>query len=208
MAQAFVSKTTFFVGIIIAILLASAVSIFASSMLTVPQQGVEGPKGDTGAQGSQGEKGDKGDTGATGATGATGSTGATGATGATGPQGPAGEPGSNRTVIQGTFNISAPGDVIYNYTGGADEQHWKKIAVPQLTLNDMPLVEVYVKINSTYPGLSEPKQEWVEANHTPTWLFGGNVRLEEGYVNLFFKTVDSGSTSYANLGEYRIVVIK
>jgi hypothetical protein len=67
-----ISKGMFVIGLIIAIVASSGLSMALSSQL------------------SFGPKGDKGDAGATGSTGATGPAGPMGATGATGPQGPQG----------------------------------------------------------------------------------------------------------------------
>ena len=53
-------------------------------------QGIQGDTGTTGPQGNTGPQGPAGPAGQTGATGATGPTGPTGQTGATGPQGPMG----------------------------------------------------------------------------------------------------------------------
>ena len=78
MSQTGLSTGTFVVGIIIAILVSSAISVGASMML------VTGPQGPAGPQGPQGITGD------TGPQGATGPTGATGPQGPEGPQGPAG----------------------------------------------------------------------------------------------------------------------
>ncbi len=83
-------------GLLIAIVAASAVSTAFSMQLAVGPQGLKGDKGDTGdtgATGSQGETGATGATGATGSQGAQGETGATGATGATGSQGEQGVQG-------------------------------------------------------------------------------------------------------------------
>lgn len=82
----------FVAGIIIAILVSSAISVGASMMLAVGPQGPEGPQGEQGPQGLQGDTGETGDTGATGATGLKGDTGNTG------PQGEAGEDGTDGAV--------------------------------------------------------------------------------------------------------------
>ena len=66
-----ITTLVFVIGLIVAILVASLISV---GIVTLGLVG-------------KGEKGDKGDTGATGATGSTGATGLTGATGATGPAG-------------------------------------------------------------------------------------------------------------------------
>src|SRR4030043_2055593 len=75
MEKTALTKGAFVAGLIIAILVASAISVGVSTQLAV---GPQGPKGD---------KGDAGPQGAAGAAGATGTTGATGATGPAGPQG-------------------------------------------------------------------------------------------------------------------------
>jgi hypothetical protein len=78
------------VGIVIAILVASVISIGASTILAVGPQGPEGPqgpKGDTGAQGPKGNTGNTGPEGPAGTTGPAGPQGVKGDTGATGPQG-------------------------------------------------------------------------------------------------------------------------
>jgi hypothetical protein len=94
-------------GIIIAILVSSAVSIVVSTQLIPGREGPQGPTGATGATGATGPTGATGATGATGPTGATGATGATGptgATGATGPQGPIGPQGlPGVTVVNFTY---------------------------------------------------------------------------------------------------------
>lgn len=67
-----ISKTTFIVGLIIAIVASSLVSVLATTQLAL----IKGPKGD---------KGDKGDKGETGATGDQGQQGIQGEQGPTGP---------------------------------------------------------------------------------------------------------------------------
>ena len=50
-----------------------------------------------------------------------------------------------RYVLEGSFNVTQDGDVI---TGrNITSWRWKRIAVPHLTLENMPLIEVYVKPN-------------------------------------------------------------
>ena len=111
-----ISFNKFVAGILLAILVASAISIGVSQLVPGPA-GPKGDKGDIGAAGVAGAAGPKGDTGdrgapgATGATGAAGTTGATGSAGTTGPQGPAGlgvTPGSLVTPAydSGWINIT------------------------------------------------------------------------------------------------------
>ena len=92
MAATSITMSKFVAGLIITILVASAISagIAVSTQLIT---GPRGPQGETGLQGPAGPQGPTGETGLqgpAGATGAKGSTGATGETGATGPQGPRG----------------------------------------------------------------------------------------------------------------------
>jgi hypothetical protein len=99
----FVSKQTFLVGFVIAILVASVASTALSMQFSV---GPQGPKGDPGATGSQGPTGAPGATGAAGGTGPQGIQGETGLTGDPGPQGPKGDTGA--TGPQGVQGIPGP----------------------------------------------------------------------------------------------------
>jgi hypothetical protein len=91
------SNTIIVIGLIVVIILASAISYGVSTQFSVRTQDLKGDKGDTGPQGIEGPAGEKGETGDTGKAGSTGPTGATGATGATGTQG-----------IQGPRGLSTP----------------------------------------------------------------------------------------------------
>ena len=114
-------------GIVIAILVSSAVAAGVSIMVPGPE-GPEGPQGEQGPQGLQGEQGEEGETGPQGATGATGprgSTGPAGADGAVGPEGPQGERGfgvpqyGNISVSFSAFVPPSSDDsVTYSYTYG------------------------------------------------------------------------------------------
>jgi len=93
-----ISKTTFVVGLIVAILASTLITTGISMQFGLQEpKGEKGDKGDTGPtgpQGSQGATGSQGPIGPTGPTGATGPQGATGATGATGPAGATGATGA------------------------------------------------------------------------------------------------------------------
>jgi hypothetical protein len=93
MSKSSVTMEKFIVGILVAILAASVVSVGVSTMLITGPQGPEGPEGPQGLQGEKGDTGATGSAGETGATGAQGETGATGETGSQGPEGPQGEQG-------------------------------------------------------------------------------------------------------------------
>lgn len=100
--------TMFVVGIVVAILVSSALSIVIATQFAVGPQGpagVEGPKGDTGDIGPQGLAGDTGPAGLQGAAGSQGATGATGTQGLTGKQGLQGEQGVGFEPI-GNISIS------------------------------------------------------------------------------------------------------
>jgi len=193
--------------IVIAILVSSAIAIGASTMLAVGPQGPEGPQGATGATGPQGAKGDKGDTGATGATG---------------PQGPAGN--ATRYVIEGFFNVTQEGDLIYynNQTFDEDhysyyEEHWKRIDVSQITLSDMPSVQVFIKTTFvSIENVTAPIEMWKW--YGPVTGGTNHVMYNEGCVYIQYKIYAEGwdvfaqayinSTSYRFDGYYETVVVK
>lgn len=209
----FISRTIFLAGLIVAILVSSGVSAVVST------QWAKGPKGDTGDTGPQGIQGVQGLTGATGPAGAIGATGPqgakgdkgdTGATGATGPQGPAGAPGATRYVIEGSFDMAQNGEVI-EPMGGSRLDHWKRIPVPQLTLEDMPLVTVYIKNDLA---TSTPHDMWREAGEGHGILPTVSAVYDEQSVLICFKRENyagPGLTTYLFPGEfiqYKIVVVK
>lgn len=236
MTQKLVSVTIFAAGLIAAILVSGIVSVVVSTQLAIGPQGPEGPQGtqgeqgiqgltgSTGPSGPQGEKGDKGDTGATGATGPAGSkgdTGATGATGATGPAGPAGN--ATRHVIEGFFNVTQDGDLVYynNRTLAGqyyyNEEHWKRIDAPQITLSDMPLVQVFVKTTFvSIENVTTPIEMWkwygpVTGGAVHVMYNGGFVYLQyKNYAEYYNPLAQAytNSTSYRFDGNYKIVVVK
>jgi hypothetical protein len=102
------TMTLVIVGLIIAILVASAISVGVSMQLALGPIGPKGDKGDTGLQGATGATGDAGATGPTGAQGKTGSTGPAGVTGQTGAAGPQGLQGPyTPDYDSGWVNISS-----------------------------------------------------------------------------------------------------
>ena len=112
MQKAAISRGTFIVGLLAAILVSSALSAGISTQLAIGPQGLKGEKGETGPQGEQGPQGEsgamgpQGPTGAQGPTGPQGATGATGPTGATGTQGPPGPTGP--TGLTGPIGPQGP----------------------------------------------------------------------------------------------------
>jgi hypothetical protein len=200
--QKFVSVSVFLAGLIVAILVSSGVSAVVSTQWARGPQGPEGPQGLQGEQGIQGLTGATGATGATGPAGAKGDKGDTGATGATGAQGPAGS--APRVVVEGAINLTADGDLIkhINHGGGAvSVYHWKRVNVTQLTLSDMPLVQVYTKPSSlNYEDAGDLMQMWKEYY---------DVFYDEGCVYIFYKVITTGSApNYLMLGDYKIVIVK
>ena len=84
MAEIVVSRRTFLIGLILAVLASSTLSTVIST------QWARGPRGEQGPGGSQGEKGDPGLQGVQGLQGVHGEQGSIGPQGEEGPQGPAG----------------------------------------------------------------------------------------------------------------------
>ena len=203
----FISRTIFLAGLIVAILVSIGISSVVSTQWAVGPQGPEGPQG---PQGEQGIQGLTGATGATGPQGVKGEKGDTGATGVTGPQGPAGAPGATRYVIEGSFDMAQNGEVI-EPMGGSRLDHWKRISVPQLTLEDMPLVTVYIKNDLA---TSTPHDMWREAGEGHGILPTVSAVYDEQSVLICFKRENyagPGLTTYLFPGEfiqYKIVVVK
>ena len=228
MAEVSITMSKLIAGIIIAILASSAISVGASTMLAT------GPKGDTGPQGEQGIQGLTGDTGPQGPIGPQGQQGIqgeqgpqgakgdTGETGATGPEGPAGN--ATRYVIEGFFNVTQDGDLVHyiNQTISDHdyytEEHWKRINVTQITLADMPSVQVFIKTTFvSIENVTTPIEMWKW--YGPVDVGGPvNVMYNEGCVYLHYKYYSEGfdplsqtytnSTSYSFDGNYKIVVVK
>jgi hypothetical protein len=199
--------------IVIAILASSAISIGASTLLAV---GPRGPQGEQGAQGPQGLKGDTGDTGPQGPIGATGPQGEkgdkgdTGETGATGPEGPPGN--ATRYAIEGSFNVTEDGDLIKTWDPGAPqspiEYHWKRIDIPQMTLSDMPSVQVLMKNLVTIEGETEPVEMWKEMPNAMLVVNIGTIVFDEGCVYIEYKSYSNGTWYYLIDGDYKIVIVK
>ena len=226
LSEKLVSRSVFLAGILAAILIACTVSALASTQLftgsTGPEgpQGSPGPKGDTGLTGAQGSPGATGPAGSTGATGATGAAGATGATGATGPAGKDGN--TTRYVIEGSFDVTQDGDLIkYDSFPNSDvvfeySYHWKKIAVPQLTLSDLPLVNVYVSTTFESTANEQPVQPLWKDYSVPSSTMvqkTGGILYDEGCIYIYYKTLVTPSNDglldlISTTGEYTIVIVK
>jgi hypothetical protein len=136
--------------------------------------------------------------------------------------------GSTRDVIEGSFDITQEGDLIhhheYNITYNSEEYtniddiHWKRIDIPQLDLDNMPLVQVFVKTNfvSTEED-TEPVEMWQLYNPVQP-VNNSAVMYDEGCVFIEFKIYSEGfsildhqwhqDTLYRIDGNYKIVVVK
>lgn len=90
MAEILVRRSTFIVGLVIAILASSSISTIASMQLAVGPKGEKGDKGDKGIQGVQGIQSSKGEQGIQGIQGPIGLEGPQGEQGTQGEQGPPG----------------------------------------------------------------------------------------------------------------------
>ena len=163
-------------------------------------------------------KAKKAPAGATGATGEKGDKGDTGETGAAGPEGPPGN--ATRYVIESSFDITQDGDLIKNFTVPMDTvfYHWKRIDVPQLTLSDMPSVQVYVK-TYFHNGTTTANESATVPTSLVFWrdvgvTFGsitedtGLILYDEGCVYIFYKGTYNANVQYAMTGDYKIVVTK
>lgn len=94
-----VTRRTFLVGLVIAILAASAISSVISTQLVV------GPQGEQGPEGPQGLRGDQGETGPQGPQGEEGPQGEQGIQGDTGPQGLPGADGSDGADGKSAYQV-------------------------------------------------------------------------------------------------------
>jgi len=195
MAEIVVSRRTFLIGLVVAILAASAISTVISTQWIVGPQGLIGPQGekgntgDIGLQGLQGEKGDTGDTGLQGLKGDKGDTGDTGSQGPQGLQGLQGEQGL--TGPQGEQGEQGPAVVITieNFTGWlpapAYDSGW--VAVPgaekMMFTHGLNTTEVLVNlVRNTSTGLlgindgfrsdlKETELRWYNLTSNDIWVY-------------------------------------
>jgi hypothetical protein len=182
----------FIAGIVIAILVASAISIGASSQLLLGPQGPKGDKGDTGAPGATGAQGPKGDTGATGPTGPAG---ATGAAGATGPQGPAGlgvTPGSLVTPAydSGWVNITtmAGQNIVLNHNLNSSD----------VTIEIQGRTTATGGVHQKYLGLTSYTSGWSKTygGTGHDYAMGNNVQTKDGGYAISGYTASFGAGNY------------
>lgn len=113
---------------------------------------------------------------------------------------------ATRYVIEGSFDVNQNGDVIEE--GTSSEYHWKRIHVPQLTLENMPLIQVCVKTNDrdSYTPSDKWKDVYVAHGILPT----SSVVYDEQSVLILYKRVETyqGIPEYFFNGEYKVIVIK
>ena len=108
-------------------------------------------------------------------------------------------------MIEGSFDVTQDGDVVEVL--GATDYHWKRILVPQLTLEHMPNIQVYVKTNDrdNYAPLNTWKDVYVAHGIMPS----SSVVYDEQSVLVLYKRVstDLGIDYFFN-GEYKVTVTK
>jgi hypothetical protein len=195
------TKKALYAGLIIAILIASAISVGGSVMLSIGPKGEtgltgatgltgstgpQGPKGETGATGatgpagSTGATGPKGDTGATGATGATGSAGATGATGPKGDTGATGAAGATGATGAGTVYAVATSSTIATTTAN--------------TFSDIPAMSVVV--NLTAPSMLLITFSTQAEVYTPTTILNCRALVDSTVANPSSSTMCLATNTY------------
>jgi hypothetical protein len=108
-------------------------------------------------------------------------------------------------VIEGSFDVTQDGDVVEVMPD--TEYHWKRIPVPQLTLEDMPNIQVYVKINDR--DKYAPLDTWKDVYATHGIMPGSSVVYDEQSVLVLYKRfiTDLGTDYFFN-GEYKVTVTK
>jgi hypothetical protein len=108
-------------------------------------------------------------------------------------------------VIEGSFDVTQNGDVVEARTDTV--YHWKRILVPELTLDDIPNIQVYVKTNERdkYTPLDTWKDVYVAHGVMPT----SSVVYDNQSVLVLYKRVftELGIDYFFN-GEYKVTVTK
>ncbi len=202
------STTQCIAGIIVAILVASAISIGVSSFQMAGFEAVEGPQGETGSQGPQGETGETGVRGTAGATGTTGATGATGATGTVGEIGATGATGA--TGPQGFQGAQGP--YTPDYDSGwlnITNQQGLNITIPHGLNYDDLLVDITGKAQETsgahqrHLGLGRGFAEWNQTYGGEGYDWGGSLvqTLDGGFAIV-------GETDSYGAGDYDVYLVR
>lgn len=129
--------------------------------------------------------------------------------------------GTTRIVYEGTFDVFTVGDFIVHRNSTSNPitaLHYKEIIVPELTLNDMPLVKVYTKPYSVTGSVMIPSEEveflnnvWYEQDYGTSAVAErtNDVLYGEGAVYIFYRSEIQGTTAQIAInGDYKIVVTK
>lgn len=113
---------------------------------------------------------------------------------------------TTRYVIEGVINLTQDGDVIAASSESSNVMfHWKAVPVSQLTLDDMPLINVYLKPpNGEFSGLFDM---WRDNGEDWGYYYLKAV-YDEQTLYICYKRVDGSETTYFINGEYKIVVVK
>lgn len=116
----------------------------------------------------------------------------------------------------GSFNTGDNGDEITTEDGDVaclnptyvkyTRYHWKKIAVPEIDLNNMPSIKVYNKLYEDFDIFPTPDNLWIEMSAYSLAAYS------QGYVHLLYKYVyencDGTVETYPfTTGEYKIVIL-
>ena len=149
-----ISMTMFMVGIVLAILVSSALSVVLSTQFAVGPQGEEGPQGDIGPQGLQGEQGIQGPVGPQGEEGPQGEIG---------PQGPQGESAVAQLTYTYTIDNNGTHYIAYNNSGEIEIEstnfgtviNWAMANAvnPAISIRDGIYTlssDIGIKVNNTY----------------------------------------------------------
>lgn len=134
---------------------------------------------------------------------------------------------TRRYVIEGAIDLSQNGDIL-DYADpffGHDLEaittnwypniifHWKKIPVPQLTLDDIPSIKVYFKIPEDMQmedfDPDTPFNKWTDNSDFAGLIQFSKVFYDEQCVYICYKWVeDNGVVHYFFNGEFKIVIVK
>lgn len=116
-------------------------------------------------------------------------------------------------VYQGKFDITQPGDVILPYTD-VITAHWKRISIPEIRLDNMPAISVYLKPYGDEANF-RPVDSW-SLNAAPGRSQA--ISVKEGELYIWYKNyvkeipesmggqVIPAKTYYFCTGEYKIVI--
>jgi len=116
----------------------------------------------------------------------------------------------------GTFNVNDAGDEITTEDGSLScsqptytkyyRYHWKKIAIPEIDLNNMPSIKVYNKLYQDFDVFPQSGNIWIEIGAYSLTAY------DQGNLYILFKEVDevcdgtTETTTYVT-GEYKIVLL-